>query len=285
MPHLDDYDLIRYARLDETGRRDLPAIGQHLAECPECAEELAIVSEWLDAESADAAAAPSPSLLSELVYRLAVRSTRRIDLTPFAALPAPSTYALAADGGEPPGAGWQHRATLYSEDPEVILRIMHDPQGHRDFLQLTGADPSLTRNVRVHLADTPTDFFTDDRGIAEIGAPMPDDPSGLHWQIRLPDATFALSPLELAARLRAAETVLEAEGGHRLAAAIVDEGDSVSLRIRPLSIFGQTAFAKVRVVVSQAGGRWRLGEAATAQDTITTQVTTDEPIEIRLFLT
>jgi hypothetical protein len=285
--HLDDLDLIRYARLTEAERGAMRQAAEHLASCAQCADELSLIEEWLGSEGADLASSDRlPSLTAEILYRRARLGSRTIALVPVITIPAPARLALAADGQGAPSPGWQHRATLYSESPEVVLRIMRDPHAGKDLLQLTGTDPGLTRHVCVHLAEPSMDFFTDHRGIAEVATGVIDDPSSLHWQIRLPDATFTLSPLTLGSPDQAPmpETVLEAEGGHRVAATLVADEIGMTVKIRALSISGHDDFSQVRVVVSQEGGKWRIGEAHSSRDTVSAQVNATEPIEIRLFL-
>ena len=285
--HPADYDLIRYARSDEDQRRAMSQLAGHLASCAQCTDELALIEDWLASEGADLVSdETSPSLAAEILYRRARSASRIISLVPFATIPASARLALAADGQGVPSPGWQHRATLYSEHPELVLRIMSDPAAGKDLLQLTGTDPGLTRHVCIHLAEPSMDFFTDHRGIAEADAGLIAEPTALSWQIRLPDATFTLSPLNFGGSPQESlpETVLEAEGGYRVAATLVADDLGMTVRVRALAISGQRDFETVHVVVSQTGGKWRVGEAHSSRDTVSAQVNATEPIEIRLFL-
>lgn len=283
MTHPSDYDLVRYARLTPDGRAGVPELTAHLADCPHCADELAIIEEWLAPPVA--ASVPLPPLARLLLQTL--RSVpRHVALAPLAIATTPATpMALAADGSPTAELGWKHRATLFSENPELVLRVMHDPQGNRDILHLSGADTAHARHVYIHLDNPDRDFLTDERGIAEVSGGLEGDPVGIHWQVRLPDATFTLSPLEW--RNRSSDgrgQVLESPDGNRVEAILRDAGDGVTLQIRPLEIGGQTEFEHVRIVVSQMGGHWRVGESSSRHEPVSTQVVGDQPIEIRLFV-
>ncbi len=283
MMHLSDYDLVRYARLTPDGRTEVPELTAHLADCPHCADELAIIEEWLSAPVAEPVPLPP---FARLILQTMRSSPRRIPLAPLSTVPIQAAPpALAADGGVSPQLGWKHRATLYSDNPELVLRIMHDPQGGRDILHLSGVDTSLSRHVYIHLSEPAMDFLTDDRGFAEVTGGLDRDPAAIDWEVRLPDATFTLSPLEvLRQEPTARQTVLETGDGNRVEATLHTEDGGVTLRVRPLAIGGQTEFDRVRIVVTQAGGHWRVGESLSGREPVTAQVSAEHPVEIRLFV-
>lgn len=283
MTHLSDYDLVRYARLDTGRRAAMPELSAHLAACVQCAEELSIIEEWLSTPIAEPVPLPP---FARLILQPLLSSPQRIPLALLGVAPAPVTpMALAADGGPTAELGWKHRATLYSEKPELVLRVMHDPQGNRDILHLSGADSAHSHHVYIHLEDPARDFLTDERGFAEVSGGLDRDPAGIHWQIRLPDATFTLSPLELLNRSAdAVGHVLESPDGNQVEATLRDEGAGVTVQIRPLVIGGQTEFDRVRIVVSQVDGHWRVGESSSRNESVSAQVSANHPIEIRLFV-
>jgi hypothetical protein len=191
-------------------------------------------------------------------------------------------HSLAADGVAVPQAGLQHRATLYSEVPEVVLRVMHDPATDRDVLQLTADDPALSGHVFIRYGEPPVDVLTDERGIAEIPAKSIDDPTALSWHVQLPDASFTLKALD-APRLPD-ETVIDLPHGDRIAVAVMSDTSGLSLRVRPLRIHGQEQIGRFRAVVCQSGGRWQVVDTPPSGECVAANLSSDEPIEIRLYV-
>jgi hypothetical protein len=192
-------------------------------------------------------------------------------------------HSLAADGASAPTVGLMHRATLYSEDPEVILRVMHDPATARDVLQLVANDPAFTRHVFISYGEPPMDVVTDERGTAEITDKTIANPAALSWRLRLPDSTFTFKPLD--APRSPAETVVDLPNGDRVALATLSDAAGLSLRLRPLRICGREEMATVRVVVCQSGGRWQIAHAQPSGECVAANLAADEPIEIRLYVT
>jgi hypothetical protein len=191
-------------------------------------------------------------------------------------------HSLAADGVAVPQAGLQHRATLYSEVPEVVLRVMHDPATDRDVLQLTADDPALSGYVFIRYGEPPVDVLTDERGIAEVPAKSIVDPTALSWHVQLPDASFTLKALD-APRLPD-ETVIDLPHGDRIAVAVMSDTSGLSLRVRPLRIHGQEQIGRFRAVVCQSGGRWQVVDTPPSGECVAANLSSDEPIEIRLYV-
>lgn len=281
--HPSDYELIRYARTAPARRQPDDPAAVHLQSCAECREELAIIEDWLERLASPVADAPAKSAFEELVISLLQPRPSRILFQPMS-MPAaePRPYALAADGSAVQPAGLQHRATLYSENPEVLLRIMHDPGAGRDFLQLTAVDASLTSRVYVHLAEPPMEFLTDEQGVAELPHAILEDPAALAWGLQFPDATFMLKPLSQPEA--ADESIIELPDGDKIAIQYVKNVSGLSLRVRPLCIHGRETMSQVRVVVCQTGGRWQVVDAPASGDCVAANLASDSPIEIRLFV-
>ncbi len=278
--HPSDHELIRYARLSSGERIALGQLSQHLSQCDACREEVALIEDWLAAATAQGD--PEHSVFEDLVIRL-LRKSSHIALRPLdMSIPMPAQYSLAADGVTPVMAGLKHRATLYSEDPEVILRVMHDPATRRDFLQLTAEDPSLTNHVYIHLAEPPMEFLTNELGVAEMPTAALENPEALLWRLQLPDASFTLKPLESIGA--AEETVIDLPEGDRVAIRFMQDASGISLRVRPLRIHGQDASERLRVVVCQSGGRWQAVDSRTPGECVAANLSADSPIEIRLFV-
>lgn len=281
--HPTDLDLLRFARLLAQKRDPSDPVAMHVTGCDECREEFLLMEEWLADTNTQTPGQPVRSQFEETVLRLLRRRTSNLSLTPMD-MPKESGagYSLAADGVATPPAGLQHRATLYSEDPEVILRVMHDPVTGRDMLQLTANDSSLTKHVYVHLSDPPAEFLTDEWGRAEIPAQSLGDPASQSWRLQLPDASFMLKPLEQSNA--ASETVIDLPDGDSVAVTFLADAKGLSLRVRPLRIHGQESIERVRVVVCQSGGRWQAVDTRAPGECVAANLTSDSPIEIRLFV-
>ena len=241
------------------------------------------MEEWLANADGHGVSEPTRSPFEETVLRFLQRRPSVIVLSPFE-MPHAVTqgHSLAADGVATATAGLQHRATLYSEDPEVILRVMHDPAAQRDLLQLTAADQSMTSRVYIHLADPPMEFLTDEHGVAEMPSSAIGDPASLAWRLQLPDATFTLKPLQTTKSPD--ETVIDLPDGDRVAITFMPDAGGISLRVRPLRIHGQESIERVRVVVCQSGGRWQVVDSRAPGECVAANLSSDSPIEIRLFV-
>lgn len=281
--HPSDNELIRYARAPLGQRLPTDAVAVHVVQCDGCRDELALMEDWLASMDASATNRPTRSPFEEVVLRLLQRRPTVVHLSRFD-MPHSSLHghSLAADGTVAATAGLQHLATLYSEDPEVVLRVMHDPAGPRNILQLTADDPALTNHVYIHLNDPPLDFLTDERGIATSAGHSFDDPGSLSWRLKLPDATFMLKPLE--ASVSADESTIDLPNGDRIAIAYTQDSGGISLRVRPLRIHGQESIERVRVVVCQPGGRWQVVDARATGECVAANLSSESPIEIRLFV-
>jgi hypothetical protein len=160
---------------------------------------------------------------------------------------------LAADGeGEfsPPVV---NIATFFSDNPEVVLRVMRDTEEKRDYLQLVSADPSLVSNVLVRIPEQDKEFLTDSSGKAEITGIPTEDLEELGWQIKMPDAAFSLETLAYdpdSVEYRR-EIVLETEQNDRIRVSFEGKTEGKQIAISILELDGKTEFDSVRVILSQ----------------------------------
>lgn len=281
--HPSDLELIQFARKPAAERDLRDPIAAHVAGCGLCRDEISLMEEWLAEQSNQDSGTPSRSPFEEAVLRLLRRPVSVIPLT-ILDLPHRTGFghSLAADGVALPQAGLQHRATLYSEMPEVILRIMHDPATQRDVLQLTADDPTLSRHVFIRYGDPAVDVLTNERGIAEVPATSINDPMALTWRVQLPDASFTLKALD-APRLPD-ETVIDLPDGDRIAVAALSDSAGLSLRVRPIRIHGREQIGRFRAVVCQPGGRWQVVDTPPSGECVAANLSSDDPIEIRLYV-
>ena len=287
--HPSEVELIGYANATPDERAQLGALAEHLQVCRSCRDRLERLEDWRDAV-ADSLSQGLPDeavALTERVYQDALFAARTIPLVPMTFDPAEEPSRLAADGDIVPASpvGLKHLATLYSERPEIVLRVMRDKQTQEDSLHLLGKDPALVRNVLIHIVEPPMDFVTDHRGVANLGRGRLDDPASLQWQVRLPDATFVLSPLEHEPQTSSAarEFELAAEGGNRMGVTLDRAAEGMVLRLRPIAIGGREDFERVRLVISQGQAERRIVETYGAEPCVVSRLSAAAPIDIRIF--
>jgi hypothetical protein len=287
--HPSDVELIGYANATAIERDELGALAKHLQDCESCRERLERFEAWRGgtADSFSHGLPDGAVSLAERVYQDALFAARIIPLLPMTVDPAEESSRLAADGDTVPAppVGLKHLATLYSEKPEIVLRVMRDRQTQEDSLHLLGKNPALVRNVLIHIVDPPMDFVTDHRGVANLGLGHIDDPASLQWQVRLPDATFVLRPLEHESRASAAarEFELAAEGGNRMGVTLDRAAEGMVLRLRPIVIAGREDFERVRLVISQGQAERRIVETRGAEPCVVSRLSAAAPIDIRIF--
>lgn len=177
---------------------------------------------------------------------------RVITLLPLAKKSGYQYHRIAADSScDQPNHDFS-LATLFSENPDVILRIMRDPKAKRDYLHLVSEDESLVSGVLVQLPDLDTEFLTDQSGHAIIGTELVGDYSELQWQIRMPHAVFQLEPLidehdsiEFSKEIR-----LQSESEDEVEVRFEKKGSARQLAVRIVKFAGETRFENLKVAVS-----------------------------------
>jgi len=199
--------------------------------------------------------------------------------------PHPEPSRLAADGQPTPLAGLQHRATLYSEDPELVLRVMHDPATSQDILHLMGGADVRPDNVILQIEEPSLEFATDSDGRVVIPAGQLPDPAGLKWHVRLPDATFLLHPLttDIPSDREGTETELETEDKSRIAVALSRSPEGLNLRVRLLRIEGRQSLERVRLVVSQGHSAAQVIESTADNPALVRGLSPEHWINIRIY--
>jgi hypothetical protein len=260
-----------------------------MTECAECRRRLDEIEEWLaEVERSRVAGMPDAARAqAKQLYDDAITAARVVQLNPMAMPSEEIPVHLAADGQpEPPGhEGLQHRATLISDDPELVLRIMHDPTSGDDRLHLIGSDRSMVQHVMIRADDRELEFVTDADGCATVHADLPADLSNINWQVRLPDATFALSPLEQMPPDAPSgdEITLDAGDDNRIGVVLEKDHDGLALRVRLLRINGRDDIERARLVISQEAADERIMESRAHEPCIVSGLSASEPIDIRIF--
>ncbi len=206
-----------------------------------------------------------------------------IQLRPLAEQNYAGTLYLAADGGEQTPKVI-NVATLYSESPEMVLRLMHDQVKGVDYVQLMSADAGLVGQVMIQVPDSGAEFMTDNQGRTEIEGIDIDALKEKKWQVKLPDATFSLSPLKYDHNCTedSNELTLATSRGDKLLVKFEQKTEGSLISLKVLELNGKAEFGHVKVAISQqdvsriesveAGGRLSVS-----------WVDPDQEISIRLF--
>lgn len=162
-------------------------------------------------------------------------------------------FLMAADGGESRETAIENLANLYSENPEIVMRIMRDKNQSKEFLQLISDDQTLVSNVMVQLPDLDKIYITDDEGIAEIESDTARECQKLKWQIRLSSTVFQLEPLtydpEKIESFR--ETILENEKGDKIQVHLLKKTEGLEISFKVLEIEGNKEYRDLKAIVSQ----------------------------------
>lgn len=198
-------------------------------------------------------ATPLSGQITSFLDRLS-RHNRRglvIDMTllPVVTL-APQKY-LAADSPAPGRAGSLSIATLYSESPEIVLRMMRDQHDDSRYLQLIAESTDLTANVLVCAPEIGAEIATDSDGRAVLPESVTSNPADLLWQVRLPEASFDLQPLVYAPNKieYSRDTVLESDRGDRIRVTLLGKTVGKQIEIELLQLDGQEDFEKVKILL------------------------------------
>ncbi|MEW5875442.1 MAG: hypothetical protein AB1752_09700 [Candidatus Zixiibacteriota bacterium] len=295
MIHPSDEQLIRLAGALPGNRQAQSILEAHVKGCPRCQTRVAEFADWDTAAVASAAEGIPPRAMNfldrlippipPLTPTLPIPRIRVIPLHPMTPHTSREPVRLAADGQPAPLAGLQHRATLYSEDPELVLRVMHDPASTCDILHLLGSGEIRPDNVLLQIEEPSLEFVTDADGRVVIPGGQLPDPAGLKWHVRLPDAAFLLHPLttDVAAGREGAETELETEDKSRIAVALSKTPDGLNLRVRLVRIEGHKNLERVRLVISQKNAAAHVIESTASDPTLVRGLSPEHWINIRIF--
>ena len=264
---------------------EIEIIERHLKECEFCHEfcdNYRIYLETLD----QARKEDIPKKAWEQADRLFRQawSSNIIPLLPLTADKPKAEYVLAADGQEKAKPAIQCLATMYSEDPEIVLRVMRESRLDHDYLQLISDDSDLISHVMIQLPDLNQDFVTNEEGIAAIENEPIDDYEKIKWQIKTPDAIFNLEPLayDPDKTERSRETILETLKKDRIRITFEDKTVGKQITLQILELEGRTDFDNIRVLISQQKVSQLISTRADGR--ITFEITDPKsPINIRLF--
>ncbi len=238
-------------RLDELSAR---RIKEHLKQCEFCrefVENYRLFGQSLD-DAAEESIPPEALQLADRLYSDALAG-RIISLEPLFSKASEPKLHLAADGEKEFRPRVQNLTTLYSENPEVIMRVMRDLDSGEDYLQLISDDPAFSAHVMVQVPELKRELITDDSGQAMLESGFLEVPEKLTWQIKMPEAVFSLEPLVYDPNKTeyAKDIVLETERQDKIKVTFEGKTEGKQISIRILELDGKTDFGQVKVSVSQ----------------------------------
>lgn len=236
-----------------TDRHLRQEIEAHLQDCQFCQESGVEYQAWkkeLDSVT-DTPLTEEETQLAEKLYLSALKG-QIIALKPLVEKSVRAEYYLAADGKKDRVPPIVNLATLYSDNPEIILKLMRDNDTKNDYLQLLASHEELIDGVMVCVSEKNWEFVTDNSGKAEIPAGQLDDLSALNWQIKMPDAVFSLEPLKYDPDKveYAKDEVLETDRGDKIRVLFEGKTSGKQITIEILALDGKAEFGQVKVGVS-----------------------------------
>ncbi len=259
-------------------------ISEHIGNCEFCSEFCEEYTLYLvsieDTDRLDLSQAAFNA--ADDIFRHALRGVI-IDMQPLAG-DIDTPLRLAADGKEEFRPEIVNLATLCSEQPEAILRVMRDSGRGIDYVQLISDDPELSQNVMIRIPEIGWESLTDDEGKAIIEKQIGDDISNLKWQIKLPDAVFSMKPLEYDPDETrcSGETELTTADSDRIHVELQSKTEGKQIVIKILELDGKKDFGDVRVAISQGGVTTT--SSTSGNKTISFDLTdTESVINIRIF--
>jgi len=167
--------------------------------------------------------------------------------------PEPSDeYLQAADGIGEPAPDIENIATLYSEQPEMVLQLMRDNKQKLEYFQLIAEDDKLISHVLVQIPEKNEEFITDINGRAELKTTLI-NPSTLNWQIKMPDAQFSLKPLKYDPEKieYQNELELETDRNDKIRVTFMGKTKGKQISIQILALEGKKDFGDMKVMVNQ----------------------------------
>ena len=237
-------------RLEEAESR---RVQSHVNECDFCREfcdDLRLVAETGSLAEIDNLPTSSERLADRL-YRDSL-SGLVVNLTSFHEDAEGRESPLAADNERDADFSDRRAITLYSADPEIVLRLMIGPNPDDNYVQLIADDAALVSHVLLQSPQLGKEFVTDANGRADLGAGPVEFTDEIKWRIKMPDAVFDLAPLKYDPDKpeHSERVTLETDRQDKLEVTFerLTEGKRITLRL--LELDGKQDFGEVKVVIA-----------------------------------
>lgn len=138
--------------------------------------------------------------------------------------------------------------TLSSPDQKLLIRAIRDMNTKDIWLYLLADELESSANILVKPFGLEKEFLTDIDGRINLGKIDWPSPELLNAEVRLPSATFKLTPVE---RLidREGVAVLESAGGDRIKVTLIGEGRNRQLQIELLDMQGVDKDVPLKIAI------------------------------------
>ncbi len=227
-------------------------IEEHLNECEFCREYCENYRELNNALNSPVDSSPALDQLANRLYKNAFGSNI-VELSLISSPESKPGYSLAADGEPELKKGIYSLATLGSEDPEVVLKIMRDTERNLNYIQLLSEQPKYSSNVLIQIPEINREIFTDHNGRADLETSLPGKIDQMKWQIKLPDTGLSLSPIKYDPDKTEyeAEQILETERNDKILIRFEGKTEGKKISLKLIQLEGKKDFGPVRISVSQ----------------------------------
>ncbi len=173
--------------------------------------------------------------------------------------------------------------TLLSPDQKLLMRAVRDRHTRETWLYLLANDPTMVKNVLVKPFGRDDEYVTDAEGRVNIGQVDWPDEDACTAQVRLPMATFTLTPSHEVASDRAS-TVLNSPDGDQIRVTLSDSGRNKRLQIEILKLGRLLAGVPLKVAVREGKSSGILMVNSEPPEPVALgDLTALEPIEIFVF--
>ncbi len=163
---------------------------------------------------------------------------------------------LAADGGRANEPSLQNLSTWYSQEQDIVVRVMRDTRRAVDFLQVIAPDESLMAHVLIESVDARLAYVTDNLGKVEFGMMQIEDIASVKWQIKLPEAVFRLDLLAYDPEHIKSETdtILVSPGGDKVSIKLQNKTEGKEILVRVLALDGNDRYQHARIAITSNSG-------------------------------
>ena len=253
--HPTRQELIKYADKGISGSNKQAEIVAHIEKCEFCTELISNYRIMRQAEQETELSHQLPQNMLNLANRLFMDSLRGriIELNRLTDQNATADSSLiAAHGVDSEPSGVKCIATLYSENPELVMRLMQDPSRKNNYLHLIADTSELTDHVLVQIPEYKREFVTDENGMADIDLADIRNIGAAVWQIKMPDAVFELEEIKYEPEKieYSHEQLLETDRGDKIKIRLEGRTESKLLSIEVLELAGQDNIGEVTACVT-----------------------------------